>query len=214
MTWHAPHGQVTAILGPNGAGKTTAIECAVGLQRPDGGSVRVLGQDPWRSPAEHRARVGVMLQSGGIPNGSKPMALLRHLAALYADPTDPTDLARRLGIDAFSGTTVRRLSGGQKQRLALAAALVGRPDLVFLDEPTAGLDPHGRLDVYDLLREVTAEGTTLVVTTHSFEEAGALADHLVVISGGRAVAEGSPAEVVGDSTLETVYFDLTRKATT
>lgn len=213
MTWHAPHGQVTAILGPNGAGKTTAIECAVGLQRPDGGSVRVLEQDPWRSPAEHRARVGVMLQSGGIPNGSKPMALLRHLAALYADPADPTDLARRLGIDAFASTTVRRLSGGQKQRLALAAALVGRPEVVFLDEPTAGLDPHGRLDVYDLLREVTAEGTTLVVTTHSFEEAGALADHLVVISGGRAVAEGSPAEVVGDSTLETVYFGLTRKAT-
>ncbi|MEI2825626.1 MAG: ATP-binding cassette domain-containing protein [Dermatophilaceae bacterium] len=212
LTWHAPRGHVTAILGPNGAGKTTAIECAVGLQRPDSGVVHVLGRDPWHAPAEHRARVGVMLQSGGIPNGSKPLALLRHLAALYAAPVSPADLASRLGIDAFAGTTVRRLSGGQKQRLALAAALVGRPEVVFLDEPTAGLDPHGRLDVYDLLREVKEEGTTIVVTTHSFEEAAALADHLVVISGGRAVAEGSPADVVGDSTLEKVYFGLTRKA--
>ena len=116
----------------------------------------------------------------------------------------------RLGIDRFAGTTVRRLSGGQKQRLAAAAALVGRPEVVFLDEPTAGLDPHGRLDVYDLLREIRAEGVTLVVTTHSFEEAEALASHLVVLSGGRTVAEGSLDEVVGGSTLETVYFALTR----
>lgn len=107
-------------------------------------------------------------------------------------PGQPADLASRLGIDAFAGTTVRRLSGGQKQRLALAAALVGRPEVVFLDEPTAGLDPHGRLDVYDLLREVKEEGTTIVVTTHSFEEAAALADHLVVISGGRAVRRRQP----------------------
>ncbi len=211
MTWVAPAGGITAVLGPNGAGTTTAIECAGGLQRPDGGTVRVLGTDPWLSSAEHRARVGVMLQSGGLPNGTKPLRLLAHLASLYAVPADISPLASRLGIDAFSGTTVRRLSGGQKQRLALAAALIGRPEVLFLDEPTAGLDPHGRLDVYDLLREVAADGTTVVVTTHSFEEAQALATHLVVISAGRAVATGSPAEVVGDRTLESVYFDLTRK---
>ena len=109
-------------------------------------------------------------------------------------------------------TTVRRLSGGQKQRLALAAALIGGPEVLFLDEPTAGLDPHGRLDVYDLLREVADGGTTVVVTTHSFEEAQALATHLVVISDGRTAASGSPADVVGDRTLESVYFELTRKA--
>lgn len=212
MTWSAAAGQVTALLGPNGAGKTTAVECAVGLQRPDGGTVEVLGRDPWRSPAAHRARVGVMLQSGGLPNGTTPMRLLRHLAALYAVPADVDALASRLGIDGFARTTVRRLSGGQKQRLALAAALVGRPEVAFLDEPTAGLDPHGRLDVYELLEELRGEGTTVVVTTHSFEEAERLADHLVIVSEGRTVAEGSVADVVGSASLETVYFDLTRTA--
>lgn len=211
MSWSAPAGQVTAVLGPNGAGKTTAIECAVGLQRPDGGGVEVLGRSPWRSPPEHRARVGVMLQSGGLPNGTKPMRLLHHLAALYAVPADVAALARRLGIDRFAGTTVRRLSGGQRQRLALAAALVGRPEVAFLDEPTAGLDPHGRLDVYELVEEVRDEGTTLVVTTHSFEEAERLADHLVIVSEGRTVAEGSVPDVVGLASLEEVYFDLTRR---
>lgn len=212
MSWHAPTGEITAILGPNGAGKTTAIECAVGLQRPDGGSVRVLGADPWLAPPAHRARVGVMLQAGGLPNGAKPLRLLHHLAAFYGAPADVEALAQRLGIDRFAGTTVRRASGGQKQRVALAAALIGRPEVVFLDEPTAGLDPHGRLDVYDLLREVRTGGTTVVVTTHSFEEAQALATHLVVVSDGRAVAEGTPADVVGDAALEQVYFELTRKA--
>ncbi|MDQ2781701.1 MAG: ABC transporter ATP-binding protein [Actinomycetota bacterium] len=213
MSWAAPVGAVTAVLGPNGAGKSTAVECAVGLQRPDGGSVRVLGADPWRSPAEHRARVGVMLQSGGLPTGTTPLRLLRHLASLYADPVPVDELAGRLGIDRFAGTTVRRLSGGQRQRVALAAALVGRPDVVFLDEPTAGLDPHGRLDVHELLEEVRSEGTTVVVTTHSFEEAERLADHLVIVSEGRTMAQGPSAEVVGAGSLETLYFELTRRAT-
>ncbi len=213
LSWVARTGQVTAVLGPNGAGKTTAVECAVGLQRPDGGRVSVLGADPWRAPAAHRARVGVMLQSGGLPNGTKPLRLLQHLAALYAVPADLSALVERLGIDRFLGTTVRRLSGGQKQRLALAAALVGRPEVAFLDEPTAGLDPHGRLDVYELIEQIRDEGTTVVVTSHSFEEAQRLADHLVIVSEGRTVAEGSVSDVVAGGSLEQVYFDLTRKAT-
>lgn len=210
MTWAAPARQITAVLGPNGAGKTTAIECAVGLQRPDAGTVRVLGTDPWLSTAAHRARVGVMLQSGGLPNGSTPRRVLRHLAAMYAHPHDVDALATRLHVPAFERTTVRRLSGGQRQRVALAAALVGRPEVAFLDEPTAGLDPHGRLDVYDLLRETRAGGVSLVVTTHSFEEAEQIADYLVIVSQGRTVAQGTPAEVVGTSSLEQVYFQLTR----
>jgi len=212
MSWSAEAAAVTAVLGPNGAGKTTAVECAIGLQRPDGGQVAVLGNDPWRAGPEHRARVGVMLQSGGLPTGTTPMRLLRHLAGLYADPADLSTLGDRLGVDHFARTTVRRLSGGQHQRLALAAALVGRPEVVFLDEPTAGLDPHGRLDIYDLVDELRSDGTTVVVTTHSFEEAERLADHLVIVSDGRAVAEGRPAEVVGTGTLEAVYFGLTRRA--
>jgi ABC-2 type transport system ATP-binding protein len=211
LTWQAPRGKVTAVLGPNGAGKTTAIECAVGLQRPDSGTVSVLGVDPWGADADHRARVGVMLQSGGLPNGTKPLRLLRHLAAFYADPADVDATAARLGITDFARTTVRRLSGGQKQRLALAASLLGRPEVLFLDEPAAGLDPHGRLDVWDLVLELRDAGTSIVVTTHSFEEAARLADHLVIMNGGRTVADGSTAEVTRGASLEDVYFGLTTK---
>jgi ABC-2 type transport system ATP-binding protein len=211
MTWTASAGQVTAVLGPNGAGKTTSMECAEGLQRPDGGTVRVLGRDPWRADADHRARVGVMLQDGGLPNGTRPVRLLRHLAALYAAPASVDDLVARLGIGAFAGTTVRRLSGGQRQRVALAAALIGRPQVVFLDEPTAGLDPHARLDVWDLVRETRAAGCAVVVTTHSFEEAERLADHVVIVHRGAVVAEGSVAEVSGARGLEDTYFALTRE---
>ena len=211
LTWSAPAGRITAVLGPNGAGKTTAVECAVGLGRPDGGSVRVLGADPWQASADHRARVGVMLQSGGLPNGTKPLRLLHHLARLYCDAVDVDAVAQRLGVTDFASTTVRRLSGGQKQRLALAAALLGRPEVLFLDEPAAGLDPHGRLDVWDLVTEQRDAGTTVVVTTHSFEEAARLADHLVIMNAGRTVAEGSPESVTGGRSLEDVYFSLTRK---
>lgn len=211
LSWSAPAGLVTAVLGPNGAGKTTAIECAVGLGRPDSGQALVLDVDPWQAGPDHRARVGVMLQAGGLPNGTRPMRLLRHLARLYAEPADVDELARLLGVTDFAATTVRRLSGGQKQRLALAAALLPRPDVLFLDEPAAGLDPHGRLDVWDLVAAQRDAGVTVVVTTHSFEEAERLADHLVIMNAGRTVAEGAPAEVAGDRSLEDVYFSLTRK---
>jgi ABC-2 type transport system ATP-binding protein len=209
MTWSAAAEQVTAVLGPNGAGKTTSIECAEGLQRPDSGEVRVLGQDPWGSSPQHRARVGVMLQDGGLPTGSRPVRLLRHLASLYAGPADVGELVERLGIDAFAGTTVRRLSGGQKQRVALAAALIGRPELVFLDEPTAGLDPHARRDVWTLVREVRDGGCAVVVTTHSFAEAERIADRIVIVQSGRVVADGSLAELTRDRSLEDLYFGLT-----
>jgi ABC-2 type transport system ATP-binding protein len=211
LTWSAPAGRITAVLGPNGAGKTTAVECAVGLGRPDRGTVRVLGTDPWQASADHRARVGVMLQSGGLPNGTRPLRLLHHLARLYAHPVDVDAVARRLGVTDFASTTVRRLSGGQKQRLALAASLLGRPEVLFLDEPAAGLDPHGRLDVWELVAEQRDAGVTVVVTTHSFEEAERLADHLVILNAGRTVAEGTPAAVTAGRSLEDVYFSLTRK---
>lgn len=212
MTWQAPEGKVTAILGPNGAGKTSVIDILVGLQRADAGTARVLGVDPCTASAEHRASVGVMLQSGGLPNGARAMGLLAHLARFYADPAPIDPLARRLGIPEFGRTSVRRLSGGQRQRLALAAALIGRPRLVFLDEPTAGLDPHGRLDVWDLIASLRTDGLTVVVTTHSFQEAERLADHLVIVAEGRTRSSGTFEEVVGESTLESTYFDLTRRS--
>ena len=211
VTWQADAGRVTAVLGPNGAGKTTMVECCEGLRHPDAGRLRVLGTDPWHSSAEHRARVGVMLQDGGLPNAARPLALLRHLSRLYAAPRSVDGLAGRLGIDRFADTPVRRLSGGQRQRVALAAALVGNPDVVFLDEPSAGLDPHARLDVWDLVRGVAEDGTAVVLTTHSFEEAERIADEIVIVAAGRVVAHGTLAEITAGQSLENVYFELTRR---
>lgn len=210
-SWGAAPGAVTAVLGPNGAGKTTTVECLEGLRHPDAGTVRVLGTHPWRADAVHRARVGVMLQDGGLPTTARPLPLLRHLASLHATPAPVDALCSRLGIDGFARTTVRRMSGGQRQRVALAAALVGRPDVLFLDEPTAGLDPHARLDVRDLVRKEADRGACVVLTTHSFEEAERLADRVVVLSAGRVVADGPLADVRGGRSLEEVYFELTRE---
>ncbi|WP_179483674.1 ABC transporter ATP-binding protein [Allobranchiibius huperziae] len=219
MTWDAAAGQVTCVLGPNGAGKTTVIEMAEGLRRPHQGAISVLGVDPWRAPAAHRARVGVMLQDGGLPGSVRPMRLLAHLASLYSED-DRADLVEALGIGEFAHTATRRLSGGQRQRLALAAALIGRPEVAFLDEPSAGLDPHSRLDVWDLIRAARDRGCAVVVTTHSFEEAERLADRVVVVAAGRVVADGTVSAVRagnspdGDGTLESAYFALTRTART
>ncbi|HET8600236.1 MAG TPA: ABC transporter ATP-binding protein [Segeticoccus sp.] len=209
MTWSAAHGEVTAVLGPNGAGKTTTIECAEGLKRADSGELSVLGTDPWQASPDHRARVGVMLQDGGLPTSARPVPLLHHLAELYAEPADVGALVERLGIGSFAGTTVRRLSGGQKQRVALAAALVGRPELAFLDEPTAGLDPHARREVWQLIREIRDQGCALVVTTHSFAEAERIADHVVIVQSGRVVADGTVEELTSEQSLEDLYFGLT-----
>jgi ABC-2 type transport system ATP-binding protein len=193
----AAAGAVTAVLGPNGAGKTTTIECCEGLRRPDAGTVRVLGRDPLTADAAHRARVGVMLQDGGLPGGSRALDLVRHVARLHARPLAVDELAERLGLHTVARTPLRRLSGGQRQRVALACALVGRPLVAFLDEPTAGLDPQARLAVWRLVEEVREAGTAVVLTTHLMDEAERLADRVVVVDGGRVVAEGSPAELTG-----------------
>lgn len=204
----ASFGAVTAVLGPNGAGKTTTVECCEGLRTPDAGSVRVLGQDPRRGGAQLRSRVGVMLQDGGLPTAARPLALLRHLARLHASAAPVEPLAERLGIDAFARTPVRRLSGGQRQRLALAASLVGRPEVVFLDEPGAGLDPQARLAVHDVVRGLVADGVAVVLTTHDMEEAERLADTVVVVDHGRVVAAGTPADLTGSRTAAaTIRFE-------
>ncbi|WP_308420978.1 ABC transporter ATP-binding protein [Flexivirga endophytica] len=212
MSWSAPEGAITCVLGPNGAGKTTIMEMAEGLRRPESGAVRVLDTDPWGANAAHRRRVGVMLQDGGLPGSVKPLRLLQHIARLY-DATDQFPaLVEELGIEEFGHTAVRRLSGGQRQRVALAAALIGRPEVVFLDEPSAGLDPHARLDVWDLVRRTRDRGCCVVVTTHSFDEADRLADRVIIVAAGSVAAEGSVAEVSGADGLEDSYFSLTRAA--
>ncbi|HXP18039.1 MAG TPA: ABC transporter ATP-binding protein [Streptosporangiaceae bacterium] len=193
----AERGQVTAVLGPNGAGKTTTVETCEGYRRPDGGTVRVLGLDPIRDARALRPRVGVMLQSGGVPTSARAGDYLRVLSRFYARPVDPGLLLDRLGLAESARTPFRRLSGGQQQRLSLAAAIVGRPDLVFLDEPTAGLDPQARHATWDLIAALRESGTTVILTTHYLEEAERLADRVVIIDHGKLVIEGTPAELTG-----------------
>lgn len=197
-------GTITGILGPNGAGKTTTIETCEGFRAPHGGSVRVLGLDPQRDAHALRPRVGVMLQSGGAWAGVRASEMLRHVAAMYAHPLDIATLSRRLGIDEFARTTYRRLSGGQQQRLNLAIALVGRPELVFLDEPTAGLDPHARHDTWDLLHELRDQGVSSVLTTHFLDEAETLCDVVHIIDRGRLIASGTPAELGSADSADTL----------
>ncbi|WP_223881355.1 ABC transporter ATP-binding protein [Nesterenkonia ebinurensis] len=191
----ARRGEVTVIIGPNGAGKTTTLGCAQGMIRPSAGTVRLLGQDPYRAGAELRARVGVMLQDGGLPQSVKPVTLLRHISALHQYPWPLKDLTERLDLGSFLTTSVRRLSGGQKQRIALAAALIGRPELVFLDEPSAGLDPQSRQLVFDLISELRSCGTGIVLTTHLLEEAQQLADSVHILKDGQVVRHGTVAEL-------------------
>ncbi|MFI5758730.1 ABC transporter ATP-binding protein [Streptomyces sp. NPDC051569] len=199
-------GTVTAVLGPNGAGKTTTIETCEGYRRPDAGSVRVLGLDPVADAARLRPRIGVMLQSGGVYSGARADEMLRHMARLHARPLDVDALIERLGLGGCGRTTYRRLSGGQQQRLALALAVVGRPELVFLDEPTAGLDPQARRSTWELIRELRADGVGTVLTTHFMDEAEALADDVVIIDAGRVIAQGSPEELCRGGAENTLRF--------
>jgi ABC-2 type transport system ATP-binding protein len=187
-------GQILALLGPNGAGKTTTVEICEGFRRPDAGRVQVLGLDP-ADPAL-RSRVGVMLQDGvGGYTGATAAEMLRLFAAFAADPQDPEQLLQTVGLTAVAGTPVKRLSGGQQQRLSLALALVGRPELVFLDEPTSGMDPQARRATWDLVRAMKDDGVSVVLTTHFLDEAEQLADSVVVVDAGRVVAEGTPDEL-------------------
>ncbi len=199
-------GTVTAVLGPNGAGKTTTVESCEGYRTPDAGHLRVLGLDPVADAAALRPRIGVMLQNGGVYPGVRAKEMLRHVARLHAHPLDVDALADRLGIGGFGRTAYRRLSGGQQQRLSLALAVVGRPELVFLDEPTAGLDPQARHATWDLIRELRADGVTVVLTTHHMDEAEELADDVAIVDAGRVIAHGSPAELSRGGTADVLRF--------
>lgn len=194
LSLSVPAGAILALLGPNGAGKTTTIEICEGFRRPDSGTVRVLGRDP-RDP-ELRPRVGVMLQDGvGGYTGATAGELLRLFAAYATEPHEPAVLLDALGLSEVARTPVKRLSGGQQQRLSLAMALVARPELVFLDEPTTGMDPQARRATWDFIRKLRADGVSIVLTTHFLDEAEQLADTVVVVDSGRVVAAGTPAEL-------------------
>lgn len=200
LTLAVPAGSITALVGPNGAGKSSVLSVCEGLRGPASGTVRVLGLDPIRDRRELRPRVGVQLQSGGVWSTARALEMLQHIASLHAHPLPLDLLVERLGLASCGRTPYRRLSGGQQQRLGLAMALVGRPELVLLDEPTAGMDPGIRRDTWDLLRELRAAGVSVALTTHYLEEAERLADLVHVIDGGRLVTSGTPAELIGGST--------------
>jgi ABC-2 type transport system ATP-binding protein len=200
---------ITAVLGPNGAGKTTTLETCEGYRKPQSGTVRVLGLDPVRDRRELLPRIGVMLQAGGAWSGVRAMEMLDHIASLHAHPLDTAMLSDRLGLGECGKTPYRRLSGGQQQRLGLAMAVVGRPELAFVDEPTAGMDPAARRTTWALLEELRDDGVTVVLTTHYLEEAERLADRVHIIDHGRLIASGSPLELTRGGKHATIRLVVT-----
>lgn len=208
LTFTAQTGGVTALLGPNGAGKTTLIRCCTDIVEPDAGQVRIFDQPPARACA--RGLVGVMPQSTGAWSGIKPLELLNYLATLHANPVPVDALAAQLGLNDFARTPYRQLSGGQQQAVNLAGALIGRPALVFLDEPTAGMDPHSRHAVWRLVKQVRDAGTSVLLTTHSMDEAAQLADHIWIMDHGQVQVHGSLPELTADGhSLEEVFLSHT-----
>lgn len=195
VSFEARAGEVLALLGPNGAGKTSTIEVLEGYRRADGGRVSVLGHDPGRDHDAVVGRIGVMLQDGGVYPGIRPPEMLRLLAAMYPDPLDPGELLARVGLADRAGSTWRELSGGEQQRLSLAMAVLGRPEVAFLDEPTAGVDVRGRQVIRELVRDLAGQGVAVVLCTHELDEAEKVADRVVIIDRGRVVGAGTLAEL-------------------
>jgi ABC-2 type transport system ATP-binding protein len=195
LSFTARAGAVLAILGPNGAGKTSTLETLEGYRRPSGGTVRVLGLDPVTQKHALVARLGVMLQRGGLYPMLGPRRALQLFSRYYDDPEDPEHLLDLVGLRSVARTPWKQLSGGEQQRLSLALALVGRPRVLFLDEPTAGVDPEGRLAVRQVIDERRRAGVCVLLTTHELPEAERLADEVVILAAGRAVASGTVAEL-------------------
>jgi ABC-2 type transport system ATP-binding protein len=188
-------GEVFALLGPNGAGKTTTVEILEGFRRRDGGEVSVLGTDPAHGGADWRARVGIVLQGTGEFDELTVAEVVHHFAGFYPAPDDPDKVIARVGLTEKARSRTHALSGGQKRRLDVALGIVGRPELLFLDEPTTGFDPEARREFWELIRDLAAAGTTIVLTTHYLEEAEALADRVGVIAAGRLVEVATPARL-------------------
>ena len=181
-------GEIFGIIGPNGAGKTTFMECLEGLRRPTSGTIDVLGEDPSRPSTRWRERIGVQLQTAALPPKITVNEAMALFASMYSNPADPAQLLNELGIAAKGRSYVDKLSGGQRQRVFIALALVGKPDVVFLDELTTALDPQARLAMWDVVRSIRQGGATVVMTTHYMEEAEALCDRVAVIDAGRLIA--------------------------
>lgn len=199
-------GEIFALLGPNGAGKTTTVETLEGYRAPDQGSIRVLGLDPIRDGRALKPQIGVMLQQDGLYPGLTAREVLRLFAGYYCTTQDVDALLERVGLTTAAKTRCRRLSGGQKRRLALAVALVGNPVFVFLDEPTAGMDPQARLATWEIVLDLKQHGATVLLTTHLIDEAERLADRVAIIDSGRLIALDTPANLTGTQNATVVRF--------
>ena len=189
-------GELFALLGTNGAGKTSLLEVVEGLSRPTAGTAKVFGKDPYRERAQVRPRIGIMLQEAGFPSDLTAIETARMWAGTLADPRPVEEALDLVALRGRADVTVTSLSGGERRRLDLALALLGRPEVLFLDEPTTGLDPESRRSAWDLVQSLLDDGTTVVLTTHYLEEAERLADRLAIMHGGRIVQEGTVAEIV------------------
>jgi ABC-2 type transport system ATP-binding protein len=199
-------GEVFALLGPNGAGKTTTVETLEGYRTPDQGTIRVLGLDPIRQAHILKPQIGVMLQQDGLYPALTAREVLHLFAGYYEQPQNPDSLLERVGLAGAAKTRCRRLSGGQKRRLALAVALVGNPALVFMDEPTAGMDPQARLTTWEIVRDLKNSGVTILLTTHLMDEAERLADRVAIIDHGRLIALDTPGNLTGTQNANIVHF--------
>jgi ABC-2 type transport system ATP-binding protein len=208
LSFEVSRGELFALLGPNGAGKTTTVEILEGYRRRTGGQVSVLGTDPWRAGPAWRARIGVMLQETGPEPDLTVAECLRMYAGYYPGPWPAHDLLELTGLDALAGMRTTELSGGQLRRLDLALALIGRPQVLFLDEPTTGFDPAARRDAWASIAALKDTGTTMILTSHYIEEAERLADRVAVISAGALICEGSPASLVAGQAVPTITFTL------
>lgn len=206
LTITVHRGEVFALLGPNGAGKTTTVETLEGYRVPDQGSVRVLGRNPIREAQALKPYIGIMLQQDGLYPGLTAREVLRLFAGYFRHPQNIDELLECVGLTAAAKTRCRRLSGGQKRRLALAVALVGNPILVFLDEPTAGMDPQARLATWEIIRDLKRQGATVLLTTHLMDEAERLADRVAIIDHGRLIALDTPAQMTGVQNATIVRF--------
>ncbi len=201
VSLHVPYGQVTTLLGPNGAGKTTLVETLLGFRAPTSGAVRLHGLDPVRDHAEVVVRTGALLQRGGVWFPMTPHQVLDLTASYYDQPREPRELLELLGLDGCARTPWRRLSGGEQQRTLLALALLGRPRVLVLDEPTTAVDPEGRQVIRALIRSERDRGCALLITTHELTEAERMADHVVIMNHGRVVVHGSLDQLAGDAVL-------------
>jgi ABC-2 type transport system ATP-binding protein len=195
ISFEVAEGEVFGLLGPNGAGKTSTIEVLEGLRNADSGTVSVCGYDPQRNPEELKREIGATLQSTALPEKLRVMEALRLFAGFYKRRRNPEDLLKRFGLEEKRNAYYGQLSGGQKQRLALAIALVNDPKVIFLDEPTAGLDPQVRREIYAIIEELRRDKKTIVLTTHYIEEAERLCDRVAIVDHGKVIAQGTPREL-------------------